>query len=113
MVADAKHNATAEKVKVFWPNQDGRGAHVNISGAGVAKYAPNKTEAVKLLEYMTTADAQQWYAEVNHEYPVREGVKASAILQGFGEFKADQLQLDKLGELNAEAIRVMDRAGWK
>ncbi|GAB2918930.1 Fe(3+) ABC transporter substrate-binding protein [Rheinheimera gaetbuli] len=113
MLADPKEKAAAEKVQVFWPNQDGRGAHINISGAGVAKYAPNKTQAIKLLEYMTTADAQQWYAETNHEYPVRSGVKASVILQGFGEFKADQLQLDKLGELNAEAIRVMDRAGWK
>ncbi|MBU1308567.1 MAG: Fe(3+) ABC transporter substrate-binding protein [Gammaproteobacteria bacterium] len=113
MLADAKEKAAAEKVKVFWPNQADRGAHINISGAGIAKYAPNKTEAIQLLEYMTTADAQQWYAETNHEYPVRAGVKASAILQGFGEFKADQLQLDKLGELNAEAIRVMDRAGWK
>ncbi|MEO3877259.1 Fe(3+) ABC transporter substrate-binding protein [Rheinheimera fenheensis] len=113
MLADPKEKAAAEKVKVFWPNQAGRGAHINISGAGVAKYAPNKAEAVKLLEYMMTAEAQQWYAETNHEYPVRTGVQVSAILQGFGEFKADQLQLDKLGELNAEAIRVMDRAGWK
>ena len=113
MLADPKEKAAAEKVKVFWPNQAGRGAHINISGAGVAKFAPNKTEAIKLLEYMTTSEAQQWYAETNHEYPVREGVQVSAILQGFGEFKADQLQLDKLGELNAEAIRVMDRAGWK
>lgn len=113
MLADPKEKAAAEKVKVFWPNQADRGTHINISGAGVAKYAPNKTEAIKLLEYMTTADAQQWYAETNHEYPVRAGVETSAILQGFGEFKADQLQLDKLGELNAEAIWVMDRAGWK
>uniref|UniRef100_A0A486XUU4 Ferric iron ABC transporter, iron-binding protein n=1 Tax=Rheinheimera sp. BAL341 TaxID=1708203 RepID=A0A486XUU4_9GAMM len=113
MLADPKEKAAAGKVKVFWPNQADRGTHINISGAGVAKYAPNKTEAIKLLEYMTTADAQQWYAETNHEYPVRAGVETSAILQGFGEFKADQLQLDKLGELNAEAIRVMDRAGWK
>ncbi|MBZ9611499.1 Fe(3+) ABC transporter substrate-binding protein [Rheinheimera sp. MA13] len=113
MLADPKEKAAAEKVKVFWPNQAGRGAHINISGAAVAKYAPNKEQAVKLLEYMTTTAAQQWYAETNHEYPVRAGVKVSTILQGFGEFKADQLQLDKLGELNAEAIRVMDRAGWK
>ena len=113
MLADPQEKAAAEKVKVFWPNQAGRGAHINISGAGVAKYAPNKAEAIKLLEYMTTAEAQQWYAETNHEYPVRAGVQVSTILQGFGEFKADQLQLDKLGELNAEAIRVMDRAGWK
>ncbi len=113
MLADPRDKAEAEKVKVFWPDQAGRGAHVNISGAGVARYAPNKAQAVQLLEYMTGADAQQWYAQTNHEYPVRAGVKASAMLQGFGEFKADQLQLDKLGELNAEAIRVMDRAGWK
>ncbi|MDX3775067.1 Fe(3+) ABC transporter substrate-binding protein [Chromatiaceae bacterium AAb-1] len=113
MLADPRDKVEAEKVKVFWPNQDGRGTHINISGAGVAKYAPNKAQAVQLLEYMTGAEAQQWYAEANHEYPVRTDVKASAVLQGFGEFKADQLQLDKLGELNAEAIRVMDRAGWK
>lgn len=113
MLADPAEKAAAEQVKVFWPNQADRGAHINISGAGVAKFAPNKAEAVKLLEYMTTADAQQWYAETNHEYPVRAGVAVSAVLQGFGEFKADKLQLDKLGELNAEAIKVMDRAGWK
>ncbi|WP_370302729.1 Fe(3+) ABC transporter substrate-binding protein [Rheinheimera baltica] len=113
MLADEKEKAAADAVKVFWPNQDGRGTHINISGAGVAKYAPNKAEAIKLLEYMTTTDAQQWYADTNHEYPIRADVKASEILQGFGEFKADQLQLEKLGELNADAIRVMDRAGWK
>jgi iron(III) transport system substrate-binding protein len=113
MLQDPAEKAAAEQVKVFWPNQDKRGVHVNISGAGVAKYAPNKTAALQLLEYMTTNDAQQWYAETNHEYPVRDGVAVSAILQRFGEFKADQLQLDSLGELNAEAIRVMDRAGWK
>ena len=113
MLTDAAEKAAAEQVKVFWPNQTDRGAHVNISGAGVAKFAPNKAEAVKLLEYMTTADAQQWYAEINHEYPVRAGVAVSAILQSFGEFKADKLQLDTLGELNADAIKVMDRAGWK
>lgn len=113
LIADSAEKAVAEKVRVFWPNQQDRGAHVNISGAGVTKFAPNKEQAVKLLEYMLLADSQQWYAETNQEYPVRPGVKASTVLQGFGEFKADQLQLDKLGELNAESIRVMDRAGWK
>lgn len=87
--------------------------HVNISGAGVAKHAPNKEQAIVLLQYMLRADSQQWYAQINQEYPVLSDVKASEILQSFGEFKADDLQLDKLGELNAEAIRVMDRAGWK
>ncbi|MAD75762.1 MAG: Fe(3+) ABC transporter substrate-binding protein [Rheinheimera sp.] len=113
MLADSEQRATAEKVKVFWPDQAGNGVHVNISGAGVAAYAPNKANAVRLLEYMVTEQAQQWYAEQNHEYPVVQGVQASELLQSFGDFKADQLNLDKLGELNGEAIRVMDRAGWR
>ena len=113
MLADPQQRATAEKVKVFWPDQDGKGAHINISGAAVTAHAPNKTNAVRLLEYMVTAQAQQWYAETNHEYPVVAGVQASDLLQQMGEFKADKLNMDKLGELNGEAIRVMDRAGWR
>ncbi|HAW92196.1 MULTISPECIES: Fe(3+) ABC transporter substrate-binding protein [unclassified Arsukibacterium] len=113
MLADSEQRATAEKVKVFWPDQAGTGAHVNISGAGVAAHAPNKANAVRLLEYMVTEQAQQWYAQQNHEYPVVKGVQASELLQSFGQFNADELNLDKLGELNAEAIRVMDRAGWR
>lgn len=113
MLADASQKKIAQKVSVFWPNQTTDGVHVNISGAGVARYAPNKTEAIKLLEFMTTAEAQQWYAEANHEYSIRDDVPASEILQRFGDFKADTLQLENLGELNADAIRLMDRAGWK
>ncbi|MGI5308163.1 Fe(3+) ABC transporter substrate-binding protein [Rheinheimera sp. WS51] len=113
MLADDSQKQIAQKVSVFWPNQTTDGVHVNISGAGVAKYAPNKTEAIKLLEFMTTAEAQQWYAEANHEYSIRDDVPASEILQRFGDFKADTLQLENLGELNADAIRLMDRAGWK
>ena len=113
MLADDSQKAAAEKLSVFWPNQATDGVHVNISGAGVAKYAPNKAQAVKLLEFMTTADAQRWYAEANHEYSIRADVASSDILQRFGEFKADTLQLENLGELNADAIRLMDRAGWK
>ena len=113
MLADPQQRATAEKVKVFWPDQDGKGAHINISGAAVTAHAPNKTNAVLLLEYMVTAQAQLWYAETNHEYPVVAGVQASDLLQQMGEFKADKLNMDKLGELNGEAIRVMDRAGWR
>lgn len=113
MLADDKDRSTAEKLSVFWPNQTTDGVHVNISGAGVAKYAPNKAEAIQLLEFMTTADAQRWYAEANHEYSIRNDVASSDILQRFGKFKADTLQLENLGKLNADAIRLMDRAGWK
>lgn len=113
LLADPKEQAEAAKVKVFWPNQQDRGAHINVAGAGVAAFAPNKNNAVKLLEYMVQPDAQRWYAEVNHEYPVRADVAISAVLEGFGSFKADELELEQLGELNAEAIRILDRAGWR
>jgi len=68
---------------------------------------------VKLLEYMVQPEAQRWYAEANHEYPIRTDVTISTILEGFGTFKADDLALEQLGELNAEAIRILDRAGWR
>lgn len=113
MFDEAGDKAAAEAVKVFWPNQQDRGAHINISGAGVAKYAPNKAEAVKLLEYMVKPESQSWYAVTNHEYPVVADVKWSQRLESFGQFKAEQLQLSTLGELNAKAIQVMDKAGWK
>jgi len=103
----------ARQVAVLWPNQDGRGAHMNVSGAGVLRNAPNKESAIRLLEFLTGDFAQQWYAETNGEYPVRQDIAISDVLKGFGEFKADGLGLEKLGEYNAEAVRLMDRAGWR
>lgn len=103
----------AQAVAVFWPNQDGRGAHINVSGAGVSEHAPNREEAIQLLEYMVSDEAQTWYAEANNEYPVRTDVPVSDTLASWGEFKADPLALDELGIHNAEAVRVMDRAGWR
>lgn len=110
---DSKNHDIASQVNVFWPNQDGRGAHVNISGAALTKFAPNKTSAEKLLAFMVTKEAQEWYAQTNHEYPVVEGVKWSPILEGFGRFKAEQVELQKVGQLNKQAVQLMDRAGWK
>jgi len=110
---DTDQREAAEQMGVFFPNQDGRGAHVNISGAGVTAHAPNRENGIRLIEYLTGEDAQRWYAEVNQEYPVRPNVAASEILGGFGEFKADDLNLSLLGVHNAEAVRVMDRAGWR
>jgi iron(III) transport system substrate-binding protein len=103
----------ASKVGLFWPNQNGRGAHVNISGAGVTHSSTRKEEAMRLLEYFAGEQAQAWYAENNHEYPVRAGIAMSETLKQWGEFKSDQLALSKLGELNTSAVRLMDRAGWK
>jgi len=98
---------------LFWPNQAGRGTHVNISGIAVTKAAKNKENAIKLIEFLVQEDAQKWYAESNHEYPVVEGVEWSKTLTSWGKFKADTLNLSNLGKLNTDAVKLMDRAGWK
>ena len=110
---DAKDIAAAEKVAIFWPNQQDRGTHVNISGTAVTKTAKNKDNAVKLLEFLVSDASQQWYADANQEYPVKAGVAASELLKGWGDFKADSVNLAELGKHNAEAVKIMDKAGWK
>ena len=110
---DDAERAAAEQVGVFWPNQDGRGAHVNVSGAGVTKAAKNKGNAVKLLEFLVDDAEQAWYAQVNHEYPIKPGVQWSKTVSAWGQFKADSVNLARLGELNPEAVRLMDRVGWR
>lgn len=109
---DAQREA-AGKMGVFWPNQDGRGAHVNVSGAAVTAAAKNRDAAVKLVEFLASPESQAWYAETNGEFPVLEGVAISETLTNWGAFKADTLNLSKLGELNADAVKLMDRAGWR
>ena len=103
----------ARALGVFWPNQDGRGAHVNVSGAGVTRHASHPEAARRLLEFLTGDEAQAWYAEVNNEYPVVAGAPVSEVLRGFGDFKADSLNLTRLGENNRAAVELMDRAGWR
>lgn len=110
---DTATRDAARAVKVFWPNQDDRGTHVNISGAGVTKHAKNRDNAVKLIEFLSSTEAQQWYAEANQEYPVRDGIEWSAELKSMGEFKSDPLNALVIGAGNAGALKLMDRAGWK
>ena len=104
---------TASKVGVVFPNQDGRGTHVNISGAGVLKHAPHPEAAVKFLEYLASEQAQRYFADGNNEYPVVEGVKANEALESIGSFKADGLNVAVLGENQPNAQMIYDRAGWK
>jgi iron(III) transport system substrate-binding protein len=110
---DPAQREAARKVGLFWPNQQDRGAHVNVSGAGVTRYAKNRDNAIRLLEFLVSPEAQKWYAEVNFEYPVVAGVPVSEQLERWGEFRADRVNLDKLGALNPQAVRIMDRAGWR
>jgi len=108
----ADHEA-AKAVVVFWPNQSGRGVHVNVSGAGVTSAAPNRDNAIRLLEFLVTDEAQAWYATVNNEYPVKQGVPWSDAVREMGHFKADDLNLSVLGSNNALAVKLMDQAGWQ
>jgi iron(III) transport system substrate-binding protein len=103
----------ANKMGVFWPNLSDRGVHVNVSGAGISKYSKNKENALKLLEYLVSDEAQSWYASVNYEYPVSNTAKISGLVAEWGSFKSDALNLSKLGEFNSDAVKTMDKAGWK
>lgn len=108
-----EQKAIAAKLAAFWPNQQGRGIHMNVSGVGVTKHARNVDNAVRLMEFMASDESQAWYAKVNNEYPVVEGVTIPANLATMGKFKADDIVLSKLGEHNRAAVELMDRAGWK
>lgn len=110
---NAEDREIASKVQIVFPNQNGRGTHVNISGGGVARHAKNVEGAVKFLEYLVSDEAQMLFASGNVEYPVVEGVKLPAPLDTFGNFKEDTLDAQKYAALNAEAVQIMDRAGWK
>jgi len=110
---DKKQRDAANAVAIFWPNQDGRGTHVNISGVAMTQAAKNKENALKLMEFLVNKESQKWYADVNYEYPVVADVEWSDTLKSWGKFKADTLNLSKLGELNSKAVKLMDRAGWK
>jgi len=109
----ADERAIADKVGVFFPNQNDRGTHVNISGAGVLKNSPNKENAVKFLEYMVSPVAQKIFAEGNYEYPVAKNAEISPVIAAWGPFKEDQLNASVFGKNNEEALKIMDRAGWK
>ena len=112
---DADERKVYDSVKLFWPNQgeNERGAHVNVSGAGITASATNIENATLLIEFLTNHASQEWYAHVNNEYPVVKGVSAPEMLAPFGKFRADTISLSKLGENNREAVELMDISGWK
>ena len=105
--------AVVEKVGWIFPNQDDRGTHVNISGAGLLKNAPNKEAAIKFLEYLVSPEAQRYFADGNNEYPVVNGVPANSGLAKLGEFKADTQAIAAIGENQPTAQKIADRVGWK
>ena len=98
---------------LFWPNQNGAGVHVNVSGAGVVKAAKHPQEAQRLLEWLSSAEAQNRFADENFEYPANPAVKWAPAVAAWGRFKQNQINVAKAGELQAEAVKLMDRAGYK
>ena len=110
---DAADQDVAEATALFFPNQGGRGTHVNISGAAVLESAPNPENAVRFLEFLVTPEAQEVFASGNFEYPVAPGVEVAPTVEAFGDFTGDTLNVSVLGENNPEAVRIMDRVGWQ
>jgi iron(III) transport system substrate-binding protein len=109
---DAKAKAIFDAVGVIFPDQGGNGTHVNVSGAGLVKTAPNRDNAVKFLEYLTSESAQRYFADGNNEYPAAIGLKPNSAVEALGAFKADTLSVAEIGKGQAEAVKIFDRAGW-
>lgn len=98
---------------IFWPNQKAGGVHINVSGAGVTKHASHPEAAKAFLEWLSGPEAQNLFADANMEYPVNPAVKPHGAVAAWGDFKGSDLGLEKAGELQADAIKLMDRAGYK
>ena len=98
---------------LFWPNQNSTGVHVNVSGAGVTAHAKNRKDAVHLLEWLSSEEAQSLFADANMEYPANPRVKPHPVVAAWGEFKANPVNVAMYGEYQAAAIRLMDRAGYR
>jgi iron(III) transport system substrate-binding protein len=111
MLEKPKQRAWAEAVYLVFPNQEDRGTHVNISGVALTKAAPNKANAIKLMEFLA-GPGQKLYAEQNYEYPVRPGVPWLPQVAAWGKFKSDDLSLSAIAELRGEAIKMVDRVGY-
>ena len=109
-----KERKYAKRISVFFPNQEDRGAHINISGAAIVKYSKNYKNAIKLLEFLASDDAQELYAKSNHEYPIRDNINVSDIVQSWGyPFKKDKLNLEVLGKNNNLAVQIFDKVNWQ
>ncbi|MGB0507892.1 MAG: extracellular solute-binding protein, partial [Pikeienuella sp.] len=108
MLGDEEQKAWAESVTIRFPTFENGGVHMNISGVAMTKSAPNKEAALKLMEWLTSDNAQAIYAEVNGEYPVKPGVAASELVQSFGIFKQDTASMAEIGAARPAAVKIME-----
>ena len=106
---------SSERERIGWvfPNQDGRGAHMNLSGGGVAVNAPNRENAVKFLEYLTSESAQSYFSAGNDEYPAVEGAPLASSVEALGTFKADTVDLSEVAQALPAAQKIFNEVGWK
>ena len=111
--SDKADREVAEKLNIFFPNQNGRGTHINVSGVAVTKSSKNKKEAIRFIEFLTEEDNQRIFSEANYEYPLDYNNSKSKIHLKWGRFKADSIDLSILGKNNAEAVKIFDLAGWE
>ena len=112
MKEDPEQRAWADAVAIFFPNQDGRGTHVNISGVAITRSSDDPDAAVAFVEFLTSDEAQALYAERNYEYPVKEGVRLAAEVESWGAFAADGIALNEVARYQAAATRIVDRVGF-
>lgn len=110
---NSEDREVADQVGIWFPPEEFGGTHVNISGAGVAVNAPNRENAIRFLEYLTQEGAQHLFAGGNFEYPIHDGTELPEILDEFGSFESDAVNVSAYGRNNPDAIRLMDRAGWR
>lgn len=109
---DPKNQEIVSKVALFFP-KEGSGTHINISGAGVVVNAPHKENAIKFLEFLASSEGQELFADANNEYPAVSGVKLNPVVESFGNFSESKLNIASFGDKNAEAVKLMDKEGWK
>ena len=106
---EPEQKAWAESVRILFPNSTERGTHVNVSGAVVVKHAPHKENAVKLVEFLASDEGQQFYAEANNEYPVKDGIPWSPLVKSWGDFKPDPISLTDVAALRKAASELVDK----
>ncbi|MFN0072255.1 MAG: Fe(3+) ABC transporter substrate-binding protein [Chloroflexota bacterium] len=110
---DPLDQETFQKVRPFFPNQNDRGTHINVSGAGVIRTAPNAANALAFIEYLTSPSAQELFALGSNEYPAVPGAQPNPVLAAWGDFRGDELNASVYGRNNPQALMIMDRAGWR
>ena len=112
MLNNPAQKSWADAVKVILPTFKNGGTHMNVSGVVLAKHAPNKQNAMKLIEWLVGEDAQRMYADINYEYPVRKGIKINPIVASYGEINPDNLPIAKIAEFKKAAAALVDKVGF-